>query len=197
MLYICLVKPVLWIIEDDPVWAELIQARLESKYEVRHLASIEEATQALQQDKLPKIILLDYHLGPQQTGLSILKALRKSENPDKPPYVIMLSAQEDVQTAADTFTYGAYDYVVKGDRVWDRLKIALRNIEHTEKLSQEVIELRIRLRRSQVFVMGIIALAVIIWMVVYVQLCPDQRLWKWDPLGVGQKPPCTYSSSSP
>ncbi len=179
------------------MWAELIQARLENKYEVRHLASVEEATRALQQDKLPKIILLDYHLGPQQTGLSILKALRKSENPDKPPYVIMLSAQEDVQTAADTFTYGAYDYVVKGDRMWDRLKLALRNIEHTERLSKEIIELRIRLRRSQIFVMGIITLAVIIWMSVYVQLCPDQRLWKWDPLKIGQKPPCTYSSPSP
>ena len=196
-MYFCQVKPLLWIIEDDPVWAELIQARLENKYEIHHLASVEEATEALQQRKPPKIILLDYHLGPQQTGLSILKALRKSENPDKPPYVIMLSAQEDIQTAADTFTYGAYDYVVKGDRVWDRLKIALRNIEHAEKLSREIIELRIRLRRSQIFVMGIIALAVIIWMAVYVQLCPDQRLWKWDPLGIGQKPPCTYSSPSP
>jgi len=191
------VKSSLWLVEDDPVWVELVQARLGNKYEIRHLASVEEATQAIQQEKLPKIILLDYHLGPQQTGLAILKALRKSENPDKPPYVIMLSAQEDVQTAADTFTYGAYDYVVKGERVWDRLKIALRNIEQTEKLAKEVIELRIRLRRTQLLVGGIVALAALIWLVVYIQLCPDQRLWKWDPLGLGQKPPCSFSSSAP
>jgi DNA-binding NtrC family response regulator len=109
----------------------------------------------------------------------------------------MLSAQEDVQTAADTFTYGAYDYVVKGDRVWDRLKIALRNIEQAEKLASEVFELRIRLRRAQILVGGIVALAMVISLAVYVQLCPEQRLWKWDPLGVGQKPPCASSSLAP
>lgn len=183
-------KPTLWIIEDEPIWAEVLQARLSEKYTVRHFASASEATQALKTEKPPKYILLDYHLGADQTGLSVLKALRKHEEPDKPPYVIMLSAQEDVQTAADTFTYGAYDYVVKGDQVWDRLRIAFRNIERAEALAREVIELRIRLRRSQVFILGILLLAVIIWLAVYVQLCPDQRLWGWDPLGVGTKPPC-------
>jgi DNA-binding NtrC family response regulator len=191
------VKPTLWLIEDDPVWAELVQARLGNKYAIRHFPSADEATKAIQTEKLPKIILLDYHLGAQQTGLTVLKALNKSESPDKPPYVIMLSAQEDVQTAADTFTYGAYDYVVKGDRVWDRLKIALRNIEQAEKLASEVFELRIRLRRAQILVGGIVALAMIISLAVYVQLCPEQRLWKWDPLGVGQKPPCASSSLAP
>ncbi len=190
-------KSTLWLVEDDPVWAELVQARLGNKYQIRHLSSAEEALRAIQTEKLPKIILLDYHLGAQQTGVTILKALHKSDSPDKPPYIIMLSAQEDIQTAADTFTYGAYDYVVKGDRVWDRLKIALRNIEQAEKLSSEVIELRIRLRRAQLLVGGILALAAVIWLAVYVQLCPDQRLWKWDPLGVGQKPPCAYSSPAP
>jgi len=191
------VKPTLWLIEDDPVWAELVQARLGNKYAIRHFPSADEAIKAIQTEKLPKIILLDYHLGAQQTGLTVLKALHKSESPDKPPYVIMLSAQEDVQTAADTFTYGAYDYVVKGDRVWDRLKIALRNIEQAEKLASEVFELRIRLRRAQILVGGIVALAMVISLAVYVQLCPEQRLWKWDPLGVGQKPPCASSSLAP
>lgn len=190
-------KSTIWLIEDDPVWAELVQARLGNKYQIRHLSSAEEALQAIQTEKSPQIILLDYHLGAQQTGVTILKALHKSDSPDKPPYIIMLSAQEDIQTAADTFTYGAYDYVVKGDRVWDRLKIALRNIEQAEKLSGEVIELRIRLRRTQILVGGILALAALVWLAVYVQLCPDQRLWKWDPLGVGQKPPCAYSSPAP
>lgn len=190
-------KSTIWLIEDDPVWAELVQARLGNKYQIRHLSSAEEALQAIQTEKSPQIILLDYHLGAQQTGVTILKALYKSDSPDKPPYIIMLSAQEDIQTAADTFTYGAYDYVVKGDRVWDRLKIALRNIEQAEKLSGEVIELRIRLRRTQILVGGILALAALVWLAVYVQLCPDQRLWKWDPLGVGQKPPCAYSSPAP
>ncbi len=190
-------KSTLWLIEDDLIWAELVQARLGNKYQIRHLSSAEEALQAIHTEKPPQIILLDYHLGAQQTGVTILKALHKSDSPDKPPYVIMLSAQEDIQTAADTFTYGAYDYVVKGDRVWNRLKIALRNIEQAEKLSGEVIELRIRLRRAQLLVGGIVALAALVWLAVYVQLCPDQRLWKWDPLGVGQKPPCAYSSPAP
>ncbi len=190
-------KPPLWIVEDDSLWIELLQARLEDKYTIRAFNSADEVLKALQTEKLPKVILLDYHLGAHQTGITVLKALRKADSPEKPPYVIMLSAQEDVQTAADTFTYGAYDYVVKGDRVWERLKIALRNIQQAEALAREVVELRIRLKRTQLFIMGIVALAAVVCLAVYVQLCPDQRIWKWDPLGLGQKPPCAFSAPTP
>lgn len=182
-------KPSLWLVEDDPVWAELVQSRYGEKYAVQHFPTVKAAIEAARKGALPKYILLDYHLS-DKPGIELLKALRKHESPDTPPYVIMLSGQEDIQTAVDTFTYGAYDYVVKGDHVWERLKIAFRNIARQEALQNEVVELRFRLRRSQILVVGIILLAFIISLSVYFQLCPQNRLWKWDPLGIGQKPPC-------
>jgi len=186
------VKPTLWLVEDDPVWAELVQARYGEWFALQHFDSVEAAIEAARKGPLPHYILLDYHVGATP-GTALLKALRKHENPDAPPYVIFLSGQEDVQTAADTFAYGAYDYVVKGDQVWERLKIAFRNIAKQEKLAKEVIELRIRIRRWQLVVGAVLLLALAISLAIYVQLCPDMRVWKWDPLGLGQKPPCAPS----
>lgn len=182
-------KPTLWLVEDDPVWTELIQARYGDKYSIQHFSTVSAAIEAARSGALPKYILLDYHL-PDKPGIELLKALRKHEASDTPPYVIMLSAQEDVQTAADTFTYGAYDYVVKGDHVWERLRIAFRNIARQEELRSQVVELRVRIRRSQIFAGVVVLLAFIVSLAVYVQVCPEKRLWKWDPLGIGQEPPC-------
>ncbi|MEN3041644.1 MAG: response regulator [Bacteroidia bacterium] len=182
-------KDSLWLVEDDPLWAELVSSRLGERFAIQHFTTVTDAIEAARTSSLPKYILLDYHL-PDKPGIELLKALKKHENPDTPPYVIMLSAQEDVQTAADTFTYGAYDYVVKGDHVWDRLRIAFRNISKQEALRAEVIELRVRIRRSQILVGAIVMLALLVSLAVYLQLCPKDRLWKWDPLGVGQKPSC-------
>lgn len=186
-------KPALWLVEDDPIWVELVQARYGEKFAIQHFDSVEAAIEAAKKGLLPHYILLDYHVGATP-GTALLKALRKHEDPDTPPYVIFLSGQEDVQTAADTFAYGAYDYVVKGEQVWERLKIAFRNIARQEKLAREVIELRIRIRRWQLVVGAVLLLALVIWLAVYVQLCPAMRVWKWDPLGLGQKPPCAPSS---
>ncbi|MCS7296710.1 MAG: response regulator [Bacteroidia bacterium] len=182
-------KPSLWLVEDDPLWVELIQARYGDKFNLRHFPTVETAIEAIRAEPPPKYILLDYYLR-DKPGTELLRAMRKNENPDAPPYVIMLSGQEDVQTAVDTFAYGAYDYVVKGDQVWERLRITFRNIARQEALEKEVIELRLRLRRSQLLVMGVVLLAFLISLGVYLQLCPEQRLWKWDPFGIGQKPPC-------
>lgn len=185
-------KPTLWLVEDDPVWTELVQARFGERYQVQTFSTVEAAIEAAQKGPLPTYILLDYHVG-STPGTALLKALRKHESPDTPPYVIMLSGQEDVQTAADTFTYGAYDYVVKGEHVWERLKIAFRNIARQEALTKQVLELRLRIKYSQLLVLGIILLAALVSLWVYLQLCPEMRLWKWDPFGVGQQPPCLPS----
>lgn len=187
-------KPTLWLVEDDPVWVELVQARFGERYQLQTFSTVEAALEAAKKGPLPTYILLDYHVGATP-GTALLKALRKHESPEAPPYVIMLSGQEDVQTAADTFAYGAYDYVVKGDHVWERLKIAFRNIARQEALAKEAIELRLRIKRWQLLVVGIILLAIAISLGVYLQLCPEMRLWKWDPFGVGQQPACAPPSS--
>ncbi|MCS7189139.1 MAG: response regulator [Bacteroidia bacterium] len=185
-------KPTLWLVEDDSVWVELIRARYGEKYDFHHFPTVEAAVEAVQKGSTPRYILLDYHVG-STPGTVLLKALRKHESPDTPPYVIMLSGQEDIQTAADTFTYGAYDYVVKGDHVWERLKVAFRNIQRQEALAQETLELRLRIRRWQLLVAAILLLALIVILAVYLNLCPETRLWKWDPFGIGQRSPCVPS----
>lgn len=185
-------KPSLWLVEDDPIWVELVQAQLGQKYAIEHFPSVEAAIEAAKRGPLPKYILLDYHVG-DTPGTKLLQHLRKAENPDEPPYVILLSGQEDVQTAADTFAYGAYDYVVKGPQVWERLRVSFRNIARQESLKEDIIELRIRLRRWQLIAGAVMLLALLVSLPIYLQLCPEDRLWQWDPFGVGQKPPCSFA----
>ncbi|MFK7907880.1 MAG: response regulator [Chitinophagales bacterium] len=80
-------------------------------------------------DEKPDIIVLDYHLNAiredAQNGLQILKKI-KAMAPDT--HVIMVSGQEDMQTALETIREGAYDYIIKNDRTMQRLLLVINKI---------------------------------------------------------------------
>ncbi len=63
------------------------------------------------------IVILDYFLNGEN-GLNILKSI-KDINPDTE--VIMLSSNEDIAIAIDTFHAGAKDYVIKGKGAWKKI----------------------------------------------------------------------------
>ena len=77
----------------------------------------------------PDIIVLDYYLNAiredAQNGLQILKQI-KAIKPDT--HVIMVSGQEDMQTALETIREGAYDYIIKNDRTMQRLLLVINKI---------------------------------------------------------------------
>lgn len=68
-------------------------------------------------DHLTRIVIIDY-LMKGINGLEVLKLI-KAINPRTE--VIMLSNNEDVAVAIDTFRAGANDYVVKGKSSWKKL----------------------------------------------------------------------------
>lgn len=68
-------------------------------------------------DKETHIVILDYHM-EGKNGLEILKSI-KAINPKTE--VIMLSGNEDVALAIETFREGATDYVVKGQGSWKKI----------------------------------------------------------------------------
>lgn len=63
------------------------------------------------------IVILDYFM-EGKNGLEILKAI-KGINPKTE--VIMLSNNEDIAVAIETFRAGARDYVIKGDGAWKKV----------------------------------------------------------------------------
>src|SRR4051812_2141296 len=63
------------------------------------------------------IVILDYFL-EGNNGNEILKSI-KTINPKTE--VIMLSSNEDIGVAIDSFRNGATDYVVKGEKAWKKI----------------------------------------------------------------------------
>ena len=78
----------------------------------------------------PDIIFLDQMMG-SVSGTDALKAIKRF-NPDI--YVVLVSGQQQVQVAVDSLKYGAFDYVVKDERLAERLATVLAKIERLQVL---------------------------------------------------------------
>jgi two-component system, OmpR family, response regulator len=115
----------IFVVEDDILYLNLINKELEKMgyNNVKSFATGKEAIQNL--DTKPDVALLDYFLEKDFTGIDILKKL-KQRFPDT--QVIFLTASDDVNIAVDTMRNGAYDYIVKGDTAFIRIRHLLKKI---------------------------------------------------------------------
>lgn len=180
-------KVPMFIVEDDEAWAAGLTGKLGKKFSINHFVSGEECVEKLAEVR-PKMIVLDYHLEGQMTGLDTLKQIMKIH---PKAFVIMFSAQDDVQTAIDILDNGAYDYVVKGENAFNRLKIIIRNIENAEALQLENVQLKIKIKRDKFWLSMLIVGILIASFVVSLTTCPNSRLIKWDPFNMANSEWCT------
>jgi two-component system, OmpR family, response regulator len=115
----------IFVVEDDILYLNLINKELE-KMDYRNVKSYTTGKEAIQNlDSKPDVALLDYFLEKDFTGMDILKKL-KQRFPDT--QVIFLTASDDVNIAVDTMRNGAYDYIVKGDTAFIRIRHLLKKI---------------------------------------------------------------------
>jgi DNA-binding NtrC family response regulator len=115
----------IFVVEDDMLYMNLINKELEKMgySNVKSYATGREAINNL--DTKPDIALLDYFLEKDFTGMDILKKIRKRYPETQ---VIFLTASDDVNIAVDTMRNGAYDYIVKGDTAFIRIRHLLKKI---------------------------------------------------------------------
>jgi len=117
-------KPLIFIVDDDPNIAKLIQLYLEQEeYDVRHFARGDETLVAFRQEE-PALVLLDIML-PGIDGWELCREIRKiSQVP-----IIMLSAKEETFDKVKSLELGADDYITKpfdpGEMI-ARIKAVLR-----------------------------------------------------------------------
>lgn len=182
-------KATLFIVEDDPTWAALLAGKYSKRFNVQTATRGEDVLAIL--DQKPDIIILDYHLEGALTGLDTLKEIRKRQ---PSAYVVMFSAQEDVQVAVDILDNGAYDYVVKKEGAHERLNIILRNILQAKSLNAEVLELRIRIHRWRLGLFVLVSMILIVSLMIYLWVCPYHRAIKWDPFGRAASGDCRMDS---
>jgi DNA-binding NtrC family response regulator len=73
----------------------------------------------------PDIIFLDHNMD-HYTGYEVLRKVKRF-NPNI--IVIMLSAQEEIKIAVDSLKHGAFDYLMKGADLKDKIENVMKKIE--------------------------------------------------------------------
>lgn len=95
----------------------------------------------------PDVITLDYSL-PDLNGEAVLQKV-KGLNQDIP--VVIVSGQEDINTAVSMLKKGAYDYIVKDDNAKDRIWQVINNIRENFELRGELDKLRAEVKSTYDF----------------------------------------------
>lgn len=128
----------IFVIEDDVFYGQLLKRHLSLNPDnmVFHFETGNECFQNMHLN--PDMISLDYRL-PDISGMEVMKKLNEDYN-DIP--VIIVSGQEDINTAIDLLKTGVYDYFVKDDNTKDRLWNAANKIKENLNLKSQIDELK-------------------------------------------------------
>ena len=141
-----------FVVEDDEWYRELLAYNLELNpdYEIHKFATASECLDALH--LRPDVITLDYRL-PDLDGAEALRRI-KDVNPETE--VIIISEQQNIETAVELLKLGAYDYIVKAKDIRDRLLNVVSHIRKNQSLKQEITHLRQEVARKYDFSHSII-----------------------------------------
>lgn len=128
----------IFVVEDDLWYSKYLnhQLSLNPEYEVKIFNDAKSFLASMHE--LPDIITLDYNL-PDMNGSEILK---KIKNISPNTNVIIISGQEDIQTAINLLKDGAYDYITKDDNTKNRIFNIINHIRDNIGLQNELNQLR-------------------------------------------------------
>lgn len=135
------------IAEDDTWYSEFLKYHLQLNPDFKVDVANNGKDLLSKMTSKPDVVTLDYSL-PDMNGVDILQILKKDYPQTK---VVVVSSQEDVNTAIDLLKGGAYDYIVKDDDTKDRLWNVVHNINENVELQEEVKVLRKEVGRKYDF----------------------------------------------
>jgi DNA-binding NtrC family response regulator len=141
-------KPVkIFVVEDNEWYNKLLvyTLSLNPDYEVKSFFNARDFLNSL--NEAPDIVTLDFKL-PDLTGLDVLKRIRQ-ENSDI--QVILVSEQDDIETAVKLLKLGAYDYITKSNDIKERLLNTVQNIAKDIGLKNEISTLRREVQQKYSF----------------------------------------------
>ncbi len=122
----------IFVVEDNVMYAQLLKKQLvDDGYQVKVFHNGRDFMASL--DEKPDVVTLDYTL-PDMTGYDVLKKIQKRMPGTN---VIIISAQENINTAIDLMKNGAYDYVMKAPDTREKLTNIIKNIRETDQLRTE------------------------------------------------------------
>ena len=93
----------------------------------------------------PDIIFLDNNMDGI-TGLEVLKKIKRY-NPGI--YVIMVSGQQNIKIAVDALEYGAYDYIIKDNLLYDKMTLIINKISSVKEAMKKSISTFIEISKNE------------------------------------------------
>lgn len=129
----------LFLIDDDAVFLKLLEIDFleHADFNIETFPTGELCVKSLSGN--PDIIVLDYHLdGVDRDAINGIETLDqiRAFNPEIP--VIMLSSQDKIDVAINCMHHKAFDYVVKSETAFLRLKKIIATILETQKLEKQL-----------------------------------------------------------
>jgi DNA-binding NtrC family response regulator len=129
----------LFLVDDDSVFLKLLEIEFleHGDFDIETFATGELCIENLSHQ--PDVIVLDYYLDGVDrdaiNGIDTLDQIKafKTELP-----VIMLSSQDKIDVAINCMHHKAFDYVVKSETAFMRLKKIITTILETQKLEKQL-----------------------------------------------------------
>lgn len=137
----------IYVLEDDEWYNKLLvhSLSLNPDFVVKSFFTSDELFKNLK-DK-PDVVTVDYRL-PDANGEQVLDKI-KSLTPDTE--VIIISEQDNIETAINLLKKGAYDYLVKDKNIRDRLLAIVGNVRQNVNLKAKVSNLEKQLQKKHDF----------------------------------------------
>lgn len=129
----------IFLVDDDALFLKSLQIEFmeHADFAIETFATGELCMENLSHD--PDVIILDYYLdGIDKTAMNGMDTLDKIKalSPDIP--VIMLSSQDKIEVAINCMHHKAFDYVVKSETAFVRLKKKISTILRYKKMEKEL-----------------------------------------------------------
>lgn len=127
----------IFLVDDDAVFLKLLEVEFlqHGDFVIETYATGEICVENLAHN--PDVIILDYFLdGIDKTAMNGLDTLDKIKvfNPEIP--VIMLSCQDKIEVAVNCMHHRAFDYVVKSETAFVRLKKIITSLFYLQKVEK-------------------------------------------------------------
>jgi two-component system, OmpR family, response regulator len=132
-------KITIFLVDDDALFLKLLEIDLleNADFIIETFATGELCVANL--SHCPDLIVLDYHLdGIDPTAMNGLEALDQIKEYDSAIPVIMLSSQDKIEVAINCMHYKAFDYVVKSETAFMRLRRAITTVFRHQKMEKEL-----------------------------------------------------------
>jgi two-component system, OmpR family, response regulator len=129
----------LFLVDDDAVFLKSLEIEFlhHGDFDIMTFETGELCLKSLAQK--PDIVILDFHLdGIDKTAMNGLATLDKIKEFRAEIPVIILSSQDKIEVAVNCMHHKAFDYVVKSETAFLRLRKAIETIFKYQKMEKEL-----------------------------------------------------------